>query len=62
MTCTLPLYSEPEMYLAAAATPTVVGEMMPFRFGWDCSSAAALSADLAASSSPYTVSTSVSFG
>ena len=33
VTWTLPLYSEPEMYLAAAATPTVVGEMMPFRFG-----------------------------
>ena len=40
------------MYFAVAAMPTVVGEMMPLRVGCACMSAAAFSADFAASSSP----------
>ncbi len=31
---TLPLYLEPDRYWAAALMPTVVGEMIPFRFGY----------------------------
>ena len=33
---TLPLYFEPDRYWAAALMPTVVGEMIPFRFGCSC--------------------------
>src|SRR4051794_35018123 len=35
---TLPFFGEVDRYRAAAATPTVVGEMMPFRFGYADSS------------------------
>src|SRR6476661_3832565 len=42
--------------------PTVVGEMMPFRFGCVWSSAAVLSNDVWSSSLPYTVSTSLILG
>ena len=37
VTMTLPLYLDEERYRAAAAMPTVVGEMMPLRFGYCCS-------------------------
>jgi hypothetical protein len=33
---TLPLYDDVDRYRAVAAMPTVVGEMMPLRFGYDC--------------------------
>ena len=34
----LPLYLGVSRTWAAARMPTVVGEMMPLRLGWDCSS------------------------
>jgi hypothetical protein len=49
---TLPLEDDVETYRAAAAMPTVVGEMMPLRFGCDWSSAAVLSNDVWSSSLP----------
>ena len=52
VSATLPLYSDSERYRAAAAMPTVVGEMMPLRSGWFCSSASVASKDFWSSSSP----------
>src|SRR4051794_4943836 len=42
--------------------PTVVGEMMPFRFGYVDSSASVLSNEVWSSSLPYTVATILMFG
>src|SRR5690242_18306722 len=50
---TLPLYCEPDRYRAAAATPTVVGEMIPLRSGYDESRPWVSWNDFWSSSLPY---------
>ena len=60
VSATLPLYSDELRYRAAAATPTVVGEMMPLRFGCACSRPCVFWNDVWSSSLPYAVSTSFS--
>ena len=52
VSCTLPLYSDPDRYWAAAAMPTVVGEMMPLSVGWAWRSAWTSCWDFWALSSP----------
>src|SRR3954447_191826 len=49
-------------YCAAVEMPTVVGEMMPFRFGYPEIRPCNTLSDVAGSSLPYTVSTSFIFG
>src|SRR5439155_13392403 len=47
---------------AAAAIPTVVGEMMPLRFGCFCSRPCVTCVERVGSSLPYTTSTIFTFG
>src|SRR6478672_8318491 len=58
---TLPLYLEPDRYWAAALMPTVVGEMIPFRFGYCWSRPWVCWKDAWASSLPYAIFTSLTF-
>ena len=52
VTTTLFLYFEVEMYCAADEMPTVVGDSMPFRFGYACSMATVAARDCAGLSLP----------
>ena len=49
---TLPLYFEVERYCAADEIPTVVGDSMPFRFGYAWSMASVAASDCAGLSLP----------
>ena len=59
---TLPRYLEVSRTAAAAAMPTVVGEMMPFRFGYCWSRPCVTWVETVASSLPYTTAASDIFG
>src|SRR5687768_6342045 len=58
--CTLPLKFDDETYREADAMPTVVGETITFRFGYDCSRPCASWKDFWSSSLPYATLTSLS--